>query len=34
MTVLELSAKSRVGMGDFLDFLRSRRTVARVVVES
>jgi hydrogenase nickel incorporation protein HypB len=34
MTVLDVSAKSGVGMGEFLDFLRSRRNAARIVAAS
>jgi hydrogenase nickel incorporation protein HypB len=34
MTVLDVSAKSGVGVGEFLDFLRSRRNAARIVAAS
>ena len=34
MTIFDVSAKSRQGMEEFLDFLRSRRDVARAVPAS
>jgi hydrogenase nickel incorporation protein HypB len=34
MTVLDVSAKSGVGVGEFLDFLRSRRNAPRIVAAS
>jgi hypothetical protein len=34
MKILEVSAKSGGGMEEFVDFLRSRRTVARLAATS